>query len=950
MRDAGWEFKLLGPIEALHDGLHLPVGPAKLRVLLASLLVDANRVVTVETLVDRLWGEDPPGGARNTLKNYILRLRRLLGGTGAHPPLLTRAHGYSIELCPAALDLHRFDTQVERARAAAAADEMGRASRLLGEALRLWRGEALADVPSEVLRRDVAPGLNDRRLSALELRIEADLALGRHESVAAELHDLTGGHPYRERFWAQRMVALYRSGRRGEGLQCYRAARDRLAGELGIDPGEELRDLHRRLLDADPGLLHTGVPEEGGNLPAQTTTFVGRERQLTDIARLVAAGRLVTLTGAGGVGKTRLALRAGAELTGSFPDGVWLADLTSLTDPGLLDQHVAQALGAVDQSTRPRRDVLTDHLRGRRLLLILDNCEHLVGAVAALADALLRAAPGLRVLTTSRHRLGLPGEHPLLVPPLALPPLNDATGKGVADYDAVGLLLDRATASAPDFRITAANEDAVAQLCRRLDGIPLAIELAAVRLSTLSAEEVLERLDDRFRLLAGGSTQTAPPCHRTLHDVIDWSHELCTPAERLLWARLSVFAGGFDLEAAEAVCAAAGTARDDIAGLVSSLVHKSILTVSARGSRTRYRLLELIRHYGARRLAGLGAAGDVRRRHRDHYQRMAASAAAGWFGREEVEWLSKLRRELPNLRAALSFCLTRASEAAHGVAIATDLARARIWFFSSDIGEGRLWLERTCAAAPACPGPLREGAAAMLVFFALVQGDRPATGTFLARFRGLAPGGSPAAGAYIEGLHALLADGDIRAAPLLARARDAFRRAGEYGDAHMATMMWAMAWVFLGDRAVATAARDTYLAEAEESGAAWACTWARWLSGLTELWHGDPGRSPGLLRDALRRQCDIDDRWGPVWTLESLAWAASAAGLHVHAAELLGAASGLRQATGVSLTALRPFHDAHLLAERETRQALGIPAYTAAFDRGTQMKDLTRFTAATPPH
>ncbi|MFD0886728.1 BTAD domain-containing putative transcriptional regulator, partial [Streptosporangium algeriense] len=407
MKGLGFEFRILGPVEVLHHGHRLTIRAAKLRTLLAALLLDANRVVTVETLIERVWGDDAPNGARNTLQNYVLRLRRLLNGAGWECPLTTHPRGYAIELLADTLDLHRFDALVHRARAAAAADETEQAATLLREALRLWRGEALADIGSEVMRRDVVPMLDERRLDALELRIEADLALGRHEDVLAELHGLTTAHPLRERLWGQRMLALYRSGRRGESLRCYHTARNALVEQLGVDPGDELRELHQRLLTTSPALAYVSRPQTRGNLPAEVTTFVGRARQLAEIGHLVRGNRLVTLTGAGGVGKTRLALRVAAELSGEFSDGAWLADLTALPEGRPPEHLVTQALGIRDQSARPPADVLADFLRDRRLVLVLDNCEHVAAAVGVLADTLLRAAPGLRMLTTSRHRLGL---------------------------------------------------------------------------------------------------------------------------------------------------------------------------------------------------------------------------------------------------------------------------------------------------------------------------------------------------------------------------------------------------------------------------------------------------------------------------------------------------------------------------------------------------------------
>ncbi|WP_231509530.1 BTAD domain-containing putative transcriptional regulator [Streptosporangium roseum] len=940
------EFRILGPLEVLHGPDHVAVKAAKLRIVLAALLLDANKVVSVETLTDRLWGQDPPDGARNTLQNYVFRLRRLLGGAGAGTPLLTSHHGYLIKVTAGALDLDRFDVLLRRARTAAIADEMEQASTLLQEALRLWRGEPLLDVPSEALRRDVVPALHERRLDALQLRIEADLALGRHERVLAELQELTTAHPLRERFWAQRMLALYRSERRGEALCCYREARETLVSELGVDPGAELRELHQRMLSADPALVNAGDSRTSGNLPAEVTTFVGRQRQLAEIGRLLAAGRLVTLTGVGGVGKTRLARRTGAELASRFPGGVWLADLTALVEPRLLARTVAHALGARDQSARPSVDVLRDHLRDTRLLLVLDNCEHVVGAVATLVDTLLRACPGLRVLATSRQRLAVQGEHVLLVPPLPLPPATGPqaadTGPPLTDYDAVALLADRTAAAAPAFRIDRHNRALVVQLCRRLDGIPLAIELAAVRLSTLSIGEILDRLDDRFRLLADGNAQVTPRYHQTLYDVISWSHDLCTEPERLLWARLSVFSGGFDLEAAEAVCSGPDVPRRDVIDILAGLVHKSILGVSTRAARTRYRLLETVRQYGQQRLADLGLHDAVRRRHRDHYRRLAAGAAAGWCGPCEVEWLSRLRQELPNLRSALDFCITEPGQAAIGLEIAANLTRARFWFFSSTIGEGRHWLERTHALSAPAAGALGTGAVAMLSWLSLVQGDKRATEAFLADCRASAAAADPAT-AYLEGVHALLVRGSVQAIPLLARAREMFRQAGARGDAHMATMFWAMACAFLGDRETAVAAGDDYLAEAEASGAAWAYSWALWTLGLVELRNGVAARSAELFRESLRRQQDIDDRWGPAWGSEALAWAVSATGDHAFAAELLGAAGRLRRTTGVGLIGLRPFHDAHTEAVALARRALGAEEYESAYERGSRAGDAILF-------
>ncbi|MEU1917996.1 AfsR/SARP family transcriptional regulator [Streptomyces massasporeus] len=983
-----YEFRVLGPLEVLRDGRPVRIDAAKVRLLLAALLAEANQVVTVETLVNRLWGENPPGRARNTLQNYVLRLRRALGCPAGGAPVFTRPHGYVIETAPDALDLHRFTALVRQGRAALAEGAAARAAPLLGEALGLWRGDPLSDLPAHLVRGVVA-ALDEQRLDALELRIDADLALGRAADVLPELRGLIGEYPLREHFWAQRMLALFHCGRQGEALESYREVTALLADELGVAPGAGLRQVHQRLLAAAPDLIgeraaRAAAPSREGDLPVEMTTFVGRETQVAQVRRLLGTARLVTLTGVGGVGKTRLALRAAAEAAPSFADGVRLADLAPLSDADLLDRAVSEALGLRDQSARPVADAVADHLRDRRLLLVLDNCEHLVEHVAALVLRLARTAPGLRVLATSRQRLGTPGEHVLTVPPLTLPavegtpggtparrqpaveasgdvavraaaaaatdvPASSDTDDPLLRSEAVRLLLDRAAGSAPAFRLTARNRQAVAQLCLRLDGIPLAVELAAVRLSAMTAEEILERLDDRFRLLSVPRPRTSARDHHTLRGIVDWSYDLCTEGERLLWNRLSVFSGGFDLEAAETVCAGEGVPREDVLDLLAGLVDKSIVAVNSSGDRARYSLLETIRQYGRQRLQEEGGTTRVRVRHSEFYRTTAVRAGQAWCGPREVDWLVRLRTDLPNLRTALDYCASRPDLAGDGLEIAVNLARTRCWFFSSTLGEGRHWLERLLAtgdrpaSATTRTPTLTAGALAMKAWIALCQGDNPAAETFLAECRAVArelpDGPSAAPVTYIEGAHAMLVRGDPASRALLAEARERFRAAGQAGDAHMATMLWAMAEAFFGTRASASSAREVYVAEAEASGAEWAGTWAQWCSGLVELRHGEAQRALAPLQRALARQQAIGDSWGPVWGLETLAWAVAATGDGTRAAWLLGAAHRMRRDTGVALIGLRPFHDAHLTAERRVRASLGAEEYAAAWSRGASAED-----------
>lgn len=389
-----------------------------------------------------------------------------------------------------------------------------------------------------------------------------------------------------------------------------------------------------------------GAPERTGNLPAEVTRFVGRRRELAEVRLGLARSRLVTLCGVAGVGKTRLALRAAAAARRSFADGVWLVELSALREPQLLARSVAEALGLPDLAAGDPVDLLAKHLADRQLLVVLDTCEHLIEPCAMLAEVLLQAAPKLWILTTSREPLEVMGEHTLLVPPLETPRPDGPDGP-VADCDSMTLFADRAEAITPGFRITAANQRAVARLCRGLDGIPLAIELAAVRLRAMSVDQIVARLDDRFRVL--GTARTNQGRHQTLRAAIEWSHELCTAQERLLWARLSVFPGDFDLEAAERICAGNSLAPKNVFDTLGRLVEKSIVLYER--DRNRYRMLDTIRQYGDEQLGLLGERDGVGRRHRDHYLALAERSAAAGF--EQVDWLVRLRQETPNLRVAL---------------------------------------------------------------------------------------------------------------------------------------------------------------------------------------------------------------------------------------------------------------------------------------------------------
>ncbi|WP_338133540.1 ATP-binding protein, partial [Streptomyces caniscabiei] len=441
--------------------------------------------------------------------------------------------------------------------------------------------------------------------------------------------------------------------------------------------------------------------------PAELTSFVGRRDEAADVRRLLSAGRLLTLTGPGGVGKTRLAGHVAGQVARAFPDGVWLVPLAALSDEAFVPHAVNDALGVRNETVRPPLEILVDHLRERRLLIVLDNCEHLLRSCAVLAQAVLAATEGVRILATSRHRLGLAGEQLFEVPPLPAPAPEElspsTSSSAVESFPALRLFADRAAAVVPGFTVGEANQQAVARLCRRLDGLPLAIELAAVRVRALGVDQLVERLDDRYQLLTCGSPTSAPR-HRTLRSAVDWSHELCTPQEQLVWAWLSVFVGGFDLAAAEAVCAGEDSGTGEriapcaVLDAVAGLVDKSVLVREEHGGQVRYRLLVSLRDYGLEKLHALGAATETRRRHRDHFARLGAEYEQAWFGPDQTEITERIRIDQDNFRAALDFCLTTPGEAQHGLRLA-----ARLWFHwvaGGIWGEGRHWMD----------GALRAGA------------------------------------------------------------------------------------------------------------------------------------------------------------------------------------------------------------------------------------------------
>jgi predicted ATPase/DNA-binding SARP family transcriptional activator len=828
------KFRILGPLEVVEGDERVPVSGTKERALLAVLLIHAGEVVSADRLVDELWGSDLPASPANALQVVVSRVRRALR-SGL---LVTRKPGYVLDVDPDELDARRFGRLVEEARRTAP-DDHSRRSSLLAEALGLWRGPALAEFALDGFARDEGARLEEARIRAVEMKLEADLALGRHAELAGELTALVAGHPLRERLRGQLMLALYRSGRQGEALRVYQEGRKALADELGVDPGPELQDLHQRiLLQADSlAAAPRAAPVPRSNLPAPVTSFVGRGPELEQAWKLLARSRLVTLTGAGGCGKTRLALEAARALLGSFPDGVWLTELEAVSDPGQVPASLAAAVGIRDGASlgvggepaaRPLAGKLTDYLREKELLVVLDNCEHLIEACAQVADSVLRAAPRVRFLVTSRERLGVAGEALLPVPPLGIPGANEVSPERLAQSDAVQLFVDRATAVQPSFLLDAGTAPAVCYVCRRLDGIPLALELAAARVRILPPREIAARLDDRFSLLSSANRR-ALPRHQTLRAAIDWSYGLLSEPERGLFGRLSAFAGGFTLEAAEEVCG--DPELTDVLELLSHLVDQSLVVPEDSGH-ARFRMLETLRRYAGERLAGSGADERTHRRHAEFFLRLAERAEPLLRGPEQAVWLRRLEADQDNFSAAIDWALRDDPE----VAVRLSSALAYFWLIGRHRSEVRRRLAEAVDTARGAAPVHRARALVWAAQLANVEGRPDQAASCAQEAYELAAGaGDPWLTGMCEailGLAAGLGGQAGRAGELLDAAAVRFGQLGDEWGAALAAMLLGLVSAVAAQPARAVALTRRGLAGFRAAGDQWGQTMALELLGL----------------------------------------------------------------------------------------------------------------------
>lgn len=669
------EFRMLGPLEVAEEGSTMPLGPPLRRLLLAVLICQPNQAVTLDRLVDLLWPGQPPRTAAKNVQVHVYQLRKVLGADR----IRRDAHGYLLRVDPGERDADLFDEATTEGLVALRTGNAQAAGAALHRALGYWRGPVLAGLADTQALQQEVDRWESRRLEVIEALADAELALGGRAGLIEELRLQVTAHPLRERFRAQLMRALYRAGRRSEALEVYQQGRRLLVDELGLEPGTELRELQQAILD---DAIHTlpGLP------PQSLTGLIGREPDVAEVRALLAAHQLVTLTGVPGTGKTRLALEVADRTRADFPDGQGLVRLDAVTDPDRLPAAVVIALGLPDDPLRTPGQILAGALADAEALVVLDNCEHLAGACAELLTAVLAQCPRLRVLATSREPLDLGPERVRVVRPLGVPGAD--TVAAVEGSAAGRLLVSRAGGSDPGFRLTEANAAAVARVCRALDGVPLAIELAAGRLRALTIWQVAERLDRQLDVLGSRASGSR---HGSLRAALDWSYRLLTETERLLFARLSVFLGDFSLEAAEAING--GRVLDTVAGLVE----RSLVVTEAdpaRPSERRYRLLEAIRQYAAERLAEDPDARAVHLAHATYFCELAERSERERRGPRRPRWVERLQQDYPNLRGA-----TMWTHANGEYELSLRFVAAMWWFWAyATAGEGIACVRATFGA------------------------------------------------------------------------------------------------------------------------------------------------------------------------------------------------------------------------------------------------------------
>lgn len=887
------DFKILGQLEVSREGVPVDLGPPRQRALLARLLISAGEVVTADRLVEDLWPGHVPETARHALHVYVSRLRNALGPDRLR--LEHRGAGYCLRLDPHELDAYRFEQLVAAGRAALIRGDPQSAQAHLSAALSMWRGSVLADTADEAFVRAEAVRLNEIRITALEQRVAADLELGHHAELVEELQDLVARHPYRERFWEQLMLTLYRCGRQAEALRVFQTARTRLAEELGIDPGPALLHLEEQILTHDPALSLSGAPDPGtipNNLPLQRTSFIGRKKELELGRELLAKSRLITLIGPPGSGKTRTAIRLAADHTAGFPHGSFFIPLAAVTDVGLIAGAISQTLGLREVPGETPLEGLKAHLHDRRALLLLDNFEQIIEG-APLIGELLDAAPDIKIMVTSRSRLGISGEQEFPIPPLTVPPAHPLPDlETLSTYDAIALFLARARASDPSFDLDAANAAAVAEIAMRLDGLPLAIELAAARIRLLGPQDLADRLGGGLAVLTG-TPADAVGRHRTLRQAIAWSYDLLPLDEQVLFRRLGIF-HGFTLEAATNV---ADLSETEVLDGVDSLLSKSLLYRLVGSGKTRFAMLETLREFALEKLGSAGEENEVAERHALHFCHLAEATERQLTSETQHSATEKLSQEMDNIRSALRY----ACDSAHpdlGLLLAGCIWR--FWQSSGRLTEGRQWLESLLATSGASDAARAKGLTG-LAGLAYWQGDyedaevRYKEGLDLYRAIGDRAGEADT----LFGLSMTAAwTGNLETGDRLAgEARSMFEELGakeRIGEIHMAQALTSHR---RGDHSTARPLWRAALAISRELGDQHLLVTQQIGLAICEYHDGNLSRALEIALETLDEATDLENIHLTAWMLDFIsAFAAPAA--PEAAVRLAGAVDSLRQAAG----------------------------------------------------
>ncbi len=887
------EFRILGPVEVEAGGQTLRLGGPKQRALLALLLTQVNRVVSVDRLTEGLWGDSPPDSSSTAIQVYISELRRLLEPDrqrrGPYLTLISQSPGYCLRIAPDQLDLFRFEQLKGTAARALAMGDFEAAATAARQALALWRGPALADFASEPWALGEAGRINQERMQVLEQRIHADLALGRHADLVAELEALVAEHPLREQLGGHLMLALYRSGRQAEASEVFQRTRERLVEQLGMEPGPELQKLLKRILNQDPGLNLPPpplrpAPPPPGRLPAPLTSFIGREAELEKVRSLLAKARLVTLLGVGGVGKTRLAIEVGNRQASGYEEGVRYVDLAPLATPHLLSQAVVGALGLRDQANEDVAQVIVNHLAAKQVLLVLDNCEHVAEASARLVDRVLTQCAEVRVLATSRETLGVPGESVYRLQGLPL------------ESDSVSLFLDRVQATAPALHATPDHERAISQICERLEGLPLAIELAASRVTVMSPPEILKRLDRRLDLLTTGP-RTVPDRQRTLAATIDWSYGLLTEPEQRLFRQLSVFRGWFGVDAVEHVFGGVGQPLAHVTDLLARLIDKSMLVPGAEYQLGRCRMLETVREFGLLCLAHADEVEATAGGHADHYLAVVENASHHLRTPDQRRWLDLVADDYDNIRAALDW--VRAREPERGLKAAASLEN--FWFHGRQ-NEGRFWLARFLEATPGRSGSDRADALYVASWLAWMQADfdsaqRTAEELVAISARSGDQFNRGRGRRYLACVAYSREDRDL-AANYFAEALPDLRSAGTPWELAIALNDNSYLLHDLGRTEEARATLEESLALAQEAGDPWLLGMITESVATFAMLRGDVAEARRLWHECLQIEHHMGNQWSATFVVDGLAGLALQEGQAARSLCLMGASSALRDDMG----------------------------------------------------